>query len=1407
MSLDVESLGFGQKMIQPLKQVCSMRLMITMFFLLMAAALVISMTLTRPQAGRAASAAGPDLVVSIRIDPAAPGIGEEVTVKMEVKNIGTSTAGPSTLYLYIDPPDRPPTQTTLGRPFGLASLPANGQAPEASFTDNLFSEGGCDHVIYAWIDRDNAVAESDESNNLVELQVCVDVECQPDSFEDDNLCSAAGMLIENVDQARSFCHAQNPTDEDEDWVKFTTFAGVTYTLATSNQGVHASPQLELYDACGAFPPLRSGANQVTWQAQDNSVLFAKLANQGGVIGPLSAYSLTLSSATGVSDDFEPDNRCADARDISTDGTPQSHRFQSPGDEDWVRFAINAGQSFIVVASNPGTGVEPLVTVFASCSDAANNNSLGPTAAQVSQSSTNDGVFVARVKNQAANVFGQNATYDLAVTAGDCAPDAEEDDDSPAQAKTVTVGGAARTHNACPASDEDWVKFTAQTGKVYVLQTLNLAAAADTVLHLYNIDGSSQLAQNDDYGYTSGSRLVWEAPGDGVYFAKVHHANLVASGPNTQYDFVIQEGVCSPDPFEANAGNNGPGDAPLAPTNGVSQTHNFCADALNSQLGDQDWLALNAVSGGQYQIVTSGLGPNSDTVLELYAADGETQLLRNDDAGQGRGASLSFTAGTPGPYFVRVTQYNTNLIGNDADYQVQVFATEPPTPTPTPTFTPTPTATPSPTATPPPSTANTVIVVNHQRVSALYGAGKANSLLNKLVALADDPDVNGVILQVENDPAIAAAYAAWTADSGALADQQLANAVAAAIRNRVMAFLSNAPDARYVLLVGDDRVIPFRRVLDRTQPRGQSAASVEPNYAPDVVEDGTIRAALAANMVLTDDYYGDREASHWQDRQQNQYDLYLPDYAVGRLIEDPDEMIGVIDYFLAGNKRITTNRALVTGYDFVQDSAALIRQLFNNDTINTDGELIGASWTGNALRSKYLQASPRFDVYSVNGHSTHLAAGVPDEDDMTAAQISAAAVDLRGSLVFSLGCHGGLNEPGALDLPQAFVQKQAHYIGNTGFGWGSGGVIFSEALMRNYTIELLRNTESSIGISLSKAKQRYYSQASRFDAFDAKVIMQMTFYGLPMVMIQTGGTLTDEDPFPSADAQFTPPSSLAGIAQGAAGYRLPDSFAAFGAETSQAGTTYTLDGNVAFGAGEPLQPLYYTNVSAPAAGSLRGALFLGGVYSDTANVDPVIGVPENEYATDRSEPAFASEDFFPAAPFAIRSSDTISGAKDMLVMSLGQFKSSDELAAAATGQGTVRVFDQMSFGVYYSNSPDRNAANIDTIDGVLDPDAGIGRIKVAANDSSGIHRVVVAFTQDQGQWFSKDLSFDPVTVKWTGEITGTPNTRFFVQVVDNAGNVAVNENKGRYYQLDAPLQLAEGRAIVTTRRLWLPLVSR
>ena len=177
-------------------------------------------------------------------------------------------------------------------------------------------------------------------------------------------------------------------------------------------------------------------------------------------------------------------------------------------------------------------------------------------------------------------------------------------------------------------------------------------------------------------------------------------------------------------------------------------------------------ASRAWPGIPFVIQTSNLSAGGDTVLYLYGPGGAL-LAFNDDFGPGGASSITYTLPTAGTYYVQAVSFDTNSFGTATDYSLTVQADIPPTPTPTPT--PTRTPTPTPVATPPPSTAHTLILVNRQRVEDLYGADASWQLMDKLYEYAARPEVAGLVAQVELDPSVAAAYAAWTLNEQHLAE--------------------------------------------------------------------------------------------------------------------------------------------------------------------------------------------------------------------------------------------------------------------------------------------------------------------------------------------------------------------------------------------------------------------------------------------------------------------------------------------------------------------------------------------------------------------------------------------------------------------------------------------------------------
>ena len=115
---------------------------------------------------------------------------------------------------------------------------------------------------------------------------------------------------------------------------------------------------------------------------------------------------------------------------------------------------------------------------------------------------------------------------------------------------------------------------------------------------------------------------------------------------------------------------------------------------------------------------------------------------------------------------------------------------------------------------------------------------------------------------------------------------------------------------------------------------------------------------------------------------------------------------------------------------------------------------------------------------------------------------------RPAILFTMGCHGGLNISdtiGAatsptnkyLDWPELYAQKQAAmYIANTGYGYGdTASVALSERLMSLFA-KNLRSDSGSVGDEWVNALQQYFATAGAYDVYDEKVMEETTFYGLP-----------------------------------------------------------------------------------------------------------------------------------------------------------------------------------------------------------------------------------------------------------------------------------------------------------------------
>jgi hypothetical protein len=669
---------------------------------------------------------------------------------------------------------------------------------------------------------------------------------------------------------------------------------------------------------------------------------------------------------------------------------------------------------------------------------------------------------------------------------------------------------------------------------------------------------------------------------------------------------------------------------------------------------------------------------------------------------------------------------------------------------------------------------TLILTNEARLRSLYDASDVSQLMSKLDQLAaHNSSEQGLVVQVEDDPAVAAAYVAWDADPTSTTK---ANAVTAAIRDVIAAQWTAHPDLEYLVIVGDDRVIPFRRVLDQTR-------YPESNY--DYVSCTSVTgAALCDDMTLTDDFYTDRlpavPDSCWYnpDGTYECWDghaLYIPDLGTGRLIETPDEIVAQIDVLLADDGLLSTGSAIVTGYDFVKDGAQAMCNELTDDGITTDCTLIGEYWDRDDFIAKVLNT--RHGIASINGHADHYIIGCPS-DRVYSSDVAGATANHTQAIFYTVGCHSGLNVPPTnpyepLDTAQALVQHQINYIANTGYGWGYVySVGLSEQLMLDFTEYLVYGQSATLGQALAAAKQEYYLNEANFNYYDEKIMIESTLYGLPMYRYTTPTAMTTrlEAQGQGHGATAIKEEQVTVLGDGLTVNSISYQFPALTAESTDDGLYYTFGGLVHTGDGEPIQPKYTADLSFPET-KAHGVVFKSGVYTDATPFDPVVAQAINEYVS-QAEPSFDAPGWYPALLHRLNRLEQ----GDNLVTLLGQFNAQNQ---------TERVYDKLGFDIYYhTSSDDWVAPTIVSVSSTTN--ASATDITVKCTDASGIYKVIIAYTANDGHWHSTDLAWDSELGMWTGSIPTTASIEYLVQVIDNAGNVAAVP--GSWYRVYLPLIL-------------------
>lgn len=684
---------------------------------------------------------------------------------------------------------------------------------------------------------------------------------------------------------------------------------------------------------------------------------------------------------------------------------------------------------------------------------------------------------------------------------------------------------------------------------------------------------------------------------------------------------------------------------------------------------------------------------------------------------------------------------------------------------------------------------TLILVASQQM-ARVGAEGATPLLDKLYKLAAHDKVRGLIIDVEQaDFRIANAYSAW---NKAPADIDKANSVAGEIRKLIHDFHRRYPTLQQLVIVGGDAVIPYYRQRDATQTFWR-----EDRYATFTVPESTVRSALLQNRVLTDDYYTDLEpfipkSERWPDPT---HELFLPDLAGGRLVESAAEISAHIDAFLSRDGVLTLPATIVGGdAQLTNDTTVAQCELLAADGLATD------LCTTDLLQMRSAAINQRAGAIWNAQHSNHVSMG-----EWTAQEIGERSLSYAGTLLFTIGCHAGLNVPlsaGVLpdrDLAQQMLGQGGIFVGSTAYAYASRlKASYSEELALHFTEELLRGNRQSLGPTLVRAKQRYYTEHARWmDAVDEKVLLPMTLYGLPMWEVITPGRLEAEI------HAFAPRYATA--QPGATGNYLSVPYndlvdsTNFERRSSGDGSYDIYAGRVLAQEGRPVQPLH-TVLVAPLLddNTPRGLVLRGATYQEERPFDPLIAqsyVVSAEPAITLPEPAFGGTEWDHILPHSLGAFETVTATTptadggDQISLNLA-------LGAYLDAEQRYRRFNSLQLELLYSASNDETPAQVDQVR--AGRHEGASWLVATGSDDVGIDEVIGICDNGQGSYQSAVMEA-VAPGQWWGDC-GAIAERVYVQLVDRAGNVADSE------WVDATT-VGPPPETIDTIQLYLPIVSR
>ena len=413
-------------------------------------------------------------------------------------------------------------------------------------------------------------------------------------------------------------------DGDEDFFVFDAEEGVTYQI-DAGLGTLEDSWLTLLDSDEwelAYNDDRpdSLASRIVWTTPNSGQYYVAVGGYGA-----GSYTLTVA----VSDIVDDHGDSVAAATATAVDEPVEGALDYDGDEDVFAFDAQEGVIYQIDV-DLGTLEDSWLTLLDSDEwDLAYNDDFKDSrASSLVWRTPSSGEYYVAVGG-----YG-TGSYTLTVAVSDIVDD---HGDSVAAATAAALGEPVEGVLDYDG-DEDFFAFTAEAGLLYQIDVAP-GTLDDSEVVLLDAD-DWWLANNDDFGDSPASRIVWYAESSGNYYVAVN-ASWGSDTGTGSYTLTVAVSDIVDDHGDSVAAATAA--AVGEPVEGVLDYD-----------GDEDVFAFEAQEGVIYQVDVA-LGTLEDSRLELQDADG-WRLEYNDDFGDSRASSLVWRAPSSGEYYVAVGGY-------------------------------------------------------------------------------------------------------------------------------------------------------------------------------------------------------------------------------------------------------------------------------------------------------------------------------------------------------------------------------------------------------------------------------------------------------------------------------------------------------------------------------------------------------------------------------------------------------------------------------------------------------------------------------------------------------------------------------------------------------------------------------